>query len=97
MKRLQVMSEIKPPKVTVLNIKRIENAGNLKAIVDIKIGPLEIYKCRVVQQPNQSAWVSPPQEMYERGGKKSYYPLLKWPREWNDAINQAVGMAYEEA
>jgi DNA-binding cell septation regulator SpoVG len=87
----------KPIKVTVSDMKPMTGWGNMRAFVTVQIGPLRIKKCRLVKEENKSAWVSPPQEMWEKNGKKSYFPLVEWPQEWNDAINDAVLTAYADA
>lgn len=71
------MSEVK---IVVTNIKRIENAGSLKAIVDFNINQTEFFSWRIIQQEGQSAWVSSPQESWDgKDGKKKYKPLIKLP------------------
>jgi len=54
------------------------SAGNLKALVSVRIGPaLVLHKVRVVQQPAQRPWVSMPTEKWEdRDGKVHYVPLV---------------------
>jgi hypothetical protein len=46
----------------MLNIRKISGESNLKATVDFKLNNSEFYSWRIIQQPNQEAWVSPPQE-----------------------------------
>ena len=80
-----------------LEIRTLQNAGNLRAFVTLKIGPLEIKDFRIVQQDGQRAYVSPPQAEYSRDGKKQFNPLLKYPPEWKEQIETAVFAAWAPA
>ena len=81
---------VTPPRVNVLTVKTLTE-GNLRAIASVQIGPLVIHGCRVVQQPGQAAWTSAPQsEWTDAAGKKKYKSILEWPREWGQAITQAI-------
>ena len=64
--------------------------GNLRGLFTVQIGPLEIRKIRLVQQPGQAPWVSPPQEAFERGGRRQWTTLVVWPPEWGKAILDAA-------
>lgn len=70
-------------------------SGNLKAFVSIRIGPLTMHDWRIIQQPNQRAYVSPPQvEFQGADGRKRFKPLLECPQ-WKDEIQNAVLAAWE--
>lgn len=85
------------PRIEVIALKPLENAGNLRALADVKTGPLIVHKCRFIQQPGQRAFLAPPQEMWEdQGGKKHYTPLVTFPVEWRDALTAAVGQALND-
>ena len=70
--------------------------GNLRCYAAVKIGPLTIYKLRLIKQPGQKAYVSPPQFEYFANGRVNYTPVLKWPNEWNQPILEAVWAAYQQ-
>lgn len=60
-------------KITVLSVRAVDGAGNLRAFAEIQLGEtLIISGCRIVQQPGQRAYVAFPQN--ERGGK--YYSIV---------------------
>jgi hypothetical protein len=87
------MSEIS---ITIINIKIIEKAGTLKAIVDFKLNQSEFYSWRIIQQEGQDAWVSPPQESWDGAdGKKKYKPLIKFPQELMDKVSSILIGAYQ--
>lgn len=65
--------------ITIINLRMCQALGNLKAIVDFRLNDSEFYSWRIIQQPEQSAWVSPPQEAWtDDTGKKKYKPLIKF-------------------
>ena len=70
--------------VTVIKVTPVPTPGNLRALVDISIGPLLIHSCRIVQQPGQAAWVSMPQTQSADG---RWYPCLRTD---DDDLRQAV-------
>ena len=86
--------------VSVLEIKDMnapesKSAGSLRAYATIKIGPLVIYRVKLVKQPGQRAYVSPPQFEYFANGRVNYTPVLKWPDEWKAPIFDAIWTAYD--
>lgn len=83
------------PRVTVLAWKRTSGSSARMGSADVQIGPIEILRCGIVQQEGRPLWVAPPQIEYQRQGdqKKSYLPVIKWPREWSEAIAEAVQQA----
>lgn len=85
------------PRVEVLELKPLTNAGNLRALADLKIGPLIVHKTRYIAQPGQRAFLAPPQEVWEdQAGKKRYTPLVTFPVEWRDVLTEAVAQALSE-
>ena len=68
--------------------------GCLKAYATIKIGPLTISKVKLIKQPGQRAYVSPPQFEYYANGRVNYIPIVRWPQDWHDQIFAAVYAAY---
>jgi len=84
------MASTSSPRISVLTMKVLPE-GNLRAIASVQIGPLIIHGCRLVQQENQAAWTSAPQnEWTDSEGKKRYRSMLEWPREWGEAITEAI-------
>jgi DNA-binding cell septation regulator SpoVG len=53
--------------VEVVDI-RLFPIGNLKALATVKVGCFRLHGWRIMQQPNQRAWVSVPQEQ-DRDGR----------------------------
>jgi DNA-binding cell septation regulator SpoVG len=78
--------------VHVFNMERFTDRGNLKAFADVKIGrSLKIFGCRVVQQPNQKAWVSPPQRTWQdKSGVTKYAPIVELSGELKEAVDEAI-------
>lgn len=77
-----------------LNVGDAKSAGSLKAYVTIRIGPLTIYRIKLIEQPGQKAYVSPPQLEYYAQGRVTYVPVVRWPQDWHERIFTAVMTAY---
>lgn len=85
------------PHIEIVELKPLTNAGNLRALVDVKIGPLIVHKTRFVQQSGQRPFLAPPQETWEdQAGKKHYAALVTFPVEWRDALTEAAANALSE-
>jgi DNA-binding cell septation regulator SpoVG len=81
--------------ITVLELKPVEK-GNLKAFVAIAVHGIVIRDCRIVQQPGQATWVSPPQQSYEIGGEKKWKAIVEFPKELRRPIEAAVLRAWQK-
>lgn len=83
--------------VEVISLDFVEK-GNLKAFADVKIGKsLRIFGFRIVQQPNQKAWVSPPQRTYEgKDGQPKYAPICELSGELKAEVEHAILAAWAQ-
>ena len=76
--------------VQVRNFFTIQDGGALKAFFDVLIPfgseTLEICRCRLIAQENQSPWISGPVETWEEDGKRRYRHLTKFPERWKARI-----------
>ena len=64
--------------VTVESIKPITGAGNLRAFAIVNIADrLRVHDVRIIQQPNQEAWVSMPSRAYEKDGQRKWAPTIE--------------------
>ncbi len=68
--------------------------GNLRAYASIQIGPLVIHRVKLIKQPGQKPYVTPPQFEFFRDGHVNYTPIVKWPQGWHQQIFDAVWGAY---
>ena len=82
-------------KVVVEKIREVKNKGNLRAMADVRIGRMLIRGCRVVQEEGKSPWVSLPVISWEENGETRYKTVLELPRDWKNAISDAVLKAWE--
>lgn len=82
--------------VDVFNMERLVDKGNLKAFADVKVGKsLKMYGFRVVQQPNQKAWVSPPQRTWQdKNGITKYLPVIELSGDLKEEVDAAVLMEW---
>jgi DNA-binding cell septation regulator SpoVG len=77
--------------VTVENVKPITGAGNLRAFAVVTVaGKLRIFDVRVIQQPNQEAWVSMPSRAYEKDGQRKWSPIIEL---LDDGLKQEISKA----
>jgi DNA-binding cell septation regulator SpoVG len=77
--------------VEIESIKPINGAGNLKAFATINVsGKLRISDVRVIQQPNQQAWVSMPSRAYEKDGHRKWSPTVEI---LDDTLKQEISRA----
>ena len=60
--------------IEVLSMRAITGAGNLRGLVTVRLGALVIHGWRVIQQPDQRAWVSVPQQQNHDG---RWFPLVE--------------------
>jgi len=84
--------------VKVLNLRPVQNRGNLKAFVDVEINEILIRSFRVVQQPGQRPWVSPPVESWEGDdGQRHYRRLVVLPEDLREEVFRAILAAWRES
>lgn len=76
--------------VKVLKIIPITGWGNLRGLALVRIGPITIRGFRVIQQPDQRAWVAPPQREIERDGRKVHFPIVELPRDVKQVVQHKV-------
>ena len=66
--------------VQVIEIRRLDGSGNLKAFAKVKLGSVIIHGCRAIQQPGRKAWLAQPQIL---GRAKAKGSGTGWcPRSW---------------
>jgi DNA-binding cell septation regulator SpoVG len=66
--------------VEVIELKRLDGNGNLKAFAKIKLGAVIVHGCRVIQQPGQKAWVALPQvpaRAKADGSGTGWFPVIE--------------------
>jgi DNA-binding cell septation regulator SpoVG len=84
------------PKVRVMAVRNVSR-GNLRALVDIALGPsLIIRDFRIVQKPGQRPWVSPPtREWQGEDGKRKYTTMIELSGSLKVRVEQAVLAAWQ--
>jgi len=82
--------------IQVKEIKPI-NKGNLKGLAIVDIDGIIIHDLRIVQQPGQKPWISPPQKSWtDDQGKTHYLPLIEFSKELKNQISDTVLKAWEK-
>jgi DNA-binding cell septation regulator SpoVG len=59
--------------IEVLEVRPV-TAGNVRAFCKVRLGAVVIHGCKVVQQPNQRAWVALPQQQSKDG---KWFPVVE--------------------
>lgn len=86
------------PNITIETLKLVNGGGNLKAFVDLRIGETLFRSFRIVQQPGQKAWVSPPADSWTgKDGKKRFTRLIEFPERIRTAVEAVVLAAWRGA
>ncbi len=76
--------------------------GNLLAFADVRIGreptALIVRKWRIVQQPGQVAYLSPPQESWNdpATGERRFKTLFEFSKAWRQALTDTALAAWRE-
>ena len=87
--------------IEVLEVRRMDGSGNLKAFAKVKLGCIVIHSCRIVQQPGQKAWVALPQvpaRPKSDGSGGGWFPVVEITnRTVMDQLRDAVLEAWERA
>jgi DNA-binding cell septation regulator SpoVG len=85
-----------PSKIRILTIKQAAG-GNVRAFVDIQLGTtVVVHGFRIIQQPGQKPWVSPPQrEWTGDDGKRHYAPVVELSGDLKRQVEQAILAAWE--
>jgi DNA-binding cell septation regulator SpoVG len=69
-----------PAAIQVLEVRRINGAGNLRAFAKVKLGCVIIHGCRVIQQPDQGPWAALPQVAARKkadGSGAGWFPRIE--------------------
>lgn len=75
----------------VLAWQPVTDRGNLRGLARVQIGAVEFLDVRLIQQPDQRPFVSPPQASWQDArGKWCFRPLVRWPGEWDQLILDAI-------
>ena len=85
------------PSIEIIKVTKLKDTGCLRALVDFKLGESEFYSWRIIQQDNQDAWVSSPQESWEADGQKHYKPLIKFNKDLMALVSEAILEVYNRA
>jgi DNA-binding cell septation regulator SpoVG len=82
-------------KIEVIAISPLANAGNLKAVVSVRLGGVIIHDCKIIQQPNQHAWVSLPQREYQQDGERKYKAVVEMTEPLRRELSRIVLATWE--
>ena len=70
---------------------RLVNFGNMKALVSVQLGDMEIRGFKILDDRDGKPWVAPPSREIMRDGQRAYYDIVRFEdrdarREFDDWI-----------
>src|SRR5687768_11954600 len=83
-----------------IQVKRIRmlGKGNLKAVVDVQVGPFLIRGLRIVEDGIVGPWVAWPQDRFKNGeGLWRYVDIVQPNREVSEAVSKAILKVWSES
>jgi DNA-binding cell septation regulator SpoVG len=87
--------------IEVVQLRHLSGAGCLRALASVRLGGLVVHEFRIVQQPGQRAWVSPPQRPTRPradGTGSGWVALVEIPsKALKEKINEIVLAAFAGA
>jgi DNA-binding cell septation regulator SpoVG len=87
------------PAIQVLELRRVENLGSIRAFVKLRLGGLIVHGVKVIRQEGQAAWIALPQQPARPsadGGKgRGWSPILEATPELMAKIKAVVLAAWE--
>jgi len=88
---------IEREEIKIISITPVLDRGALKAFVELQIGHLVIYDCRIIKENGRQPWVSMPVLSYKNNhGTVCYRPLLQvLDKNLKNEISQSVLEAWE--
>ena len=82
--------------IKVERIIPINNRGNLRAFVDLRIGRTLFRSWRIIQEEGKRPWVSPPVESWETpDGERRYKRLVILPPELQTQVESCILKAWK--
>jgi hypothetical protein len=77
--------------IEVIDLKRIQNAGNIRGVVSVRVGGVTLIGCKVVQQVGQKPWIAlPDREWVDDDGKKRWTASVKLSTALKQRLDDAV-------
>jgi DNA-binding cell septation regulator SpoVG len=81
--------------ISIIDLQLTPDSGNLRALCAVKIGPLTVHGCRVIQQNQQAAYVALPQRPVDGG---AWRPVITCDDvDFKDALRATVLAAYYDS
>jgi DNA-binding cell septation regulator SpoVG len=79
-----------------LEVRRVENAGNVRAYLSLRVGGVTIHGAKIVQQRNQKPWLAMPDRQWTAAdGKVRYTAVVELTPSLKQRVNDAVLAGWE--
>jgi hypothetical protein len=83
--------------IEVLDIKPLDNAGTLKALVSVRIGAITINDCKIICQEGRRPWLGLPSKEYQsKSGDRRFSPIVELPDALRAELSRLVLSAWEK-
>jgi DNA-binding cell septation regulator SpoVG len=79
--------------IEVIAIRRLDGKSTVKAFIDVKIGGITLKGCKIVQQPEQRAWLAMPSVKTDHGWQN----VVEISKPLREAATEVVLAAWGEA
>jgi DNA-binding cell septation regulator SpoVG len=85
-----------PAAIEILDLRRTENAGNVRAFVSIRIGSVTIRDAKIIKQRDQRAWLAMPDKPWQGAdGKTRYTAIIELSPSLKERVSDAALAAWE--
>ncbi len=81
----------------IINMKKVEMGPTIKAFFSVDFDKFVIHNFKIMQQQNQRAWVSPPDEKFtDKDGKVKYKKLVDVEKAYLSKIEEMAVAIYNK-
>jgi hypothetical protein len=82
--------------IEILDLRRVENAGNVRTFVSLRIGGVTLRGCKIVQQPGQRPWLAMPDRQWTAAdGKVKYSAIVELTATLKQRVGEVALAAWE--
>ena len=95
-----MMTPVKPvgAAIEVLEVRRVEGGGNVRAFLALRIGGITIRDAKIVQQPGRRPWLAMPDRQWTGAdGKVHYVALVELSSSFKQRVTDAALAAWRAA
>jgi DNA-binding cell septation regulator SpoVG len=85
-----------PAPIEVFDLRKLENAGNIRAFLSLRIGGITVHEAKIVQQAGQRPWLAMPDRQWTAAdGKVRYTAVVELSPSLKQRVSDAVLAGWE--